>query len=166
MKRFAILSTAIFLLLASTAMAGWDRPMHKVDYDSIGVYTVAGQETVQLDTITAWIVSANGHTADANMDVRYWEMGGGAYTSVYLWAYPTTSPHADSVKAYVVLEQSIGGNAVWANVDSVSVTTASTAAGKKVTLNGMPYLRIRTQEATASDGTTGTSVLIKLFFIR
>lgn len=167
-KVLLVLLIGLFALtFVSHALAGWwDERAWVRDYDSIGVYTIAGKETVQIDTVTAWTCAKNQHNVGDVFKTTCGDYGGDTYTTLYLWAYPTTTPHADSVKGYVCIDQSIGGNAVWTLVDSVSVTTASTVAQGAMTLIGAPYFRIRTQVATASDGTDGTDILIKIMMIK
>jgi len=177
MKKYAALLVAVVICLISLSEKGiagvreYEAGIILRDYDSLGVYTIqdaaAGTYT-SLDTIYNWLVAKeqNMVVAGKPLTALYQEHGGGVYTSVYLWAYPTTTPHADSTKGYVVIDQSIGGNDVWALVDSVSITTASTAAGSKITLNGMPHIRIRTQGAGDTDKSTGVDVLIKWLLIR
>ena len=178
MKKFATLFIAVVICLISLQEKSiasvrelFEAGIILRSYDSLGVYTVqdaAAGAFTSLDTIYNWPYAKeqNKTVADKPLHILYQVAGGGIYTYAYLWAYPTSTPHADSVKGYVVIDQSIGGNAVWTAVDSVSVTTASTVAQKKVTLLAMPHIRIRTQGATATDKSTGVNILIKWLLVR
>lgn len=160
----------VFAVMSAPASAGhWDKRAWVRDYDSIGVYTIqddAAGSFTSLDTATTWTCAKNQHNVGDVFRTTCGDYGGDTYTTLYLWAYPTSTPHADSVKGYVCIDQSIGGNAVWTLVDSVSITTASTVAQGAMTLIGAPYFRIRTQGADATDKSTGVDVLVKLMLIK
>jgi hypothetical protein len=179
MKRFLILiALAALVVAASTApvSAGWQREPIKTSYDSLGVFQISDSEASGadlLDTASTWVASANGHAASEVITVAYYEDGGGMYTYAYLWAHMTDScATTDSNRFYVVLEQSMGGDgtptedAFWEPVDSVLFNGGAVPTGKKVTLNGMPLLRVRNQLAAKTPVNDTLSCIVKLNLIR
>ena len=170
MKRAILFLMAAVLVFAAypNAWAGWGPDVFERDYDSIGVYTIqdeAGGTDTSLDTITAWTIQKNDHAADDAFKISYKDVGGSNYASMHYEAYPTSTPHADSCKGYVILEQSLMG-LTWVPVGSLSVTTASTAAEADITLLKMPLFRFRTQGATATDASGGVDVSIKIYLFK
>jgi hypothetical protein len=170
MKRAILFLMAAVLVftVCPLAWAGWGSDTFERDYDSIGVYTIqdaAAGSFSSYDTISAWTIQKNDHAADDVMKISIKDIGGSNYTSMHYEAYPTTTPHADSCKGYVVLQQSLMG-LTWVDVGSVSVTTASTAAEADIDLLKMPLFRFRTQGATATDKSTGVNVSIKIYLFK
>ena len=167
-KLLILMAGILVLTVCPLAWAGWGSDVFVRDYDSIGVYTIqddAGGTFTSLDTITAWTIQKNDHAADDAFKISIKDIGGSNYASMHVHAYPTTTPHADSCKGYVVLEQSLMGLS-WVAVGSVSVTTASTAAEADYTLLKMPLFRIRTQGADATDKSTGMGVAIRIYLYK
>lgn len=181
MKRFLIimaLAAFIMTAFAGTVNAAWDRPSMRLMYDSLGTVRACnvGDGTASgevLDTIDTWLLSANGHAVDEALTVGYYSEGMGAYTSCYLWAKiinADSTAQADSNTLYVVLEQSIGGQGTadgsWVPVDSVTINGALPPAESKITLNGSPYFRIRSQDATKTEETDTLVVVVKIALIK
>lgn len=181
MKRLmTILLAGLFLMTASVAFAGWDVKPYQRDYDSLGIIEInqsgagtASPET--LDTLTVYVQAKGGVQAGELLKANYSEFGGGYYTSIYLWCVATdTASFTDSTTFYLVFEQTMGGNDgdVWTLIDSITVTYGGTDGvgmrgwGEKFAFNGMPYYRIRAQEATLSSKIDTIRFIVKQLLIR
>lgn len=177
-KLIVLMAVVALMLMTATAMAQWQRPGEATKSDSLGTLRAcnvgdgdASDEV--LDTISTWPLSATSHTAGEALSVSFWDKGGGDYTYLYLWAGwidSDTNAVADSNTLYVVLEQSIGGQGAadkfWVPVDSLTINGANIPIGKKMTFNGMPYWRVRSQDATLTLELDTLTVVVKAALIK
>lgn len=184
MKRLmTILLAGLFLMTASAAFADWDLKPYQRDYDSLGIVEISAvgsgvHAATVLDTLSVYIQAKGGINAGELLMARYSELGGGAYTSIYIWCIATdtakTAGASDSTTCYIVLEQTMGGNTgdVWTLIDSITITyggvttVGMTGWGEKFAFNGMPYYRIRTQYHTKTSHVDTLRFVVKQWLIR